>query len=337
MRPIIWDEAAQRTLSSEITRATRTLSLKEAGEKEQELLNQSRLVGSKIYTKMFRASNQTAGEKVILLLEQLGAQMEEGTLQLHGPYQIDPALAPHDDFLSLLAKTVQQAYHGEILTDARIHQLRMYLDRQNIQYIRKHFKQSGQTDEAALAAYVRGPKNAGGLGGKKLLAERARFHNKYQTHYSAGNENRKRLTPDFHSEFILDSKGDFVSQWNVLEMDAEGKVITDFFYYKKRFSTYSEWHYFQQQILNGESFNYADRNDDVHRRLDSLPPSRLDYPLRKKLAEEWNNPQNKLEYHWRKVDRKPGTYSQRGRYRKKIGIFLLIAFIVKLFLKKHKN
>lgn len=337
MRPIIWDDAAQRTLSSEITRATRNLSLKEAREKEEELLNQSRLVGSGIYTKMFRSSNQTASEKIVLLLEQLGAQLEKGTLQLHGPYKIDPELAPHDSFLSLLAKTVQQAYQKEVLADARVHQLRMYLDRQNIHYIREHFSQPGQTDEAALAAYVRAPKKAGGLGGQKLLAERARFHNKYKTHYSAGNENRKRLTPDFHSEFILDSNGKFVSQWNVLETDDTGKLITDFFYYKKRFPSYSEWHYFQQQILNGESFNYADRNDDTHRRLDSLPPSRLDYPLRKKLAEDWNNPQNKIEYHWRKVDRKPGKYSRRGVSLKKIGSFLALAMLVKVMIKKSKN
>ncbi len=335
MKPIIWDEAAQRTLSSVITRAIHSLPLKEAHEKEEELLKQSRLVGSAIYTKMFRASNQTAGEKVVLLLEQLGAQLEEGTLQLHGPYKIDPELAPHADFLSLLAKTVQQAYQGEVLNDARVHQLRVYFDRQNIQYIRSHFKQPGQADESALAAYVRAPKKAGGLGGQKLLAERARFHNKYQSHYSTGNENRKRLTPDFHSEFILDTEGNFVSQWNVLEMDEAGKVITDFFYYKERYPTYAEWHYFQQQILNGESFNYADRNDDAHRRLDSLPPSRLDYPLRKKLAKEWNNPQNKLEYHWRQVDRKPGPYSHRKNAGKKWGMLLLVLVVTKLLIRKN--
>ncbi|MGG5332983.1 DUF3114 domain-containing protein [Enterococcus sp. AZ163] len=336
MRPIIWDDAAQRALSSETTRAVRSLSLKEAREKEQEIIQQSRLVGSTIYTKMFRASNHTAIEKVVLLLEQLGAQIEEGTLQLTGPYKIDPELAPHDDFLNLLAKTIQQAYRGKLLDDPRVHQLRMYLDRQNIRYIRKKFGIPGPTDEDALAAYVHAPKKAGGLGGHGLRAERARLHNKYQTNYLAGNENRKRVTPDFHSEFILDPEGRFVSQWNVLEMDEAGKVITDFFYYKERYPTYAEWHYFQQQILNGESFNYADRNDNVHRRLDSLPPIHLDYPLRKKLGKEWNNPQDKLEYHWREVDRNPEPYAHRKNIGKKWGVFIIFFLLAKLLIRKHK-
>ncbi|MBO1308634.1 DUF3114 domain-containing protein [Enterococcus sp. 669A] len=339
MPPIIWDDAAQRLLSKEIIKKTRRRSLKEAREIEQQILQESRLVGSSIYTKMFQASKQEPKEKLALLLGQLGAQMEEGTLQLLGPYQIDANMPPHGEFLRLLAKTVQQAYSGKVLDDPQVHQLRMYLDRHNITYIRQLFGGQGITDEAALSAYVRASKKSGGLGGQKLIAERARFHNKYQHNYQPGGENRKRLTPDFHGEFILDENGHFVSQWNVLEFDSAGKLITDFDYYRKRCGTYTQWHSFQQQILNGESFNYADRNDLVHRRLDILPPGQLDHPLRKEIAKEWKNPANKVEYHWKKADKQKDGYSQRDLIKKRAGwlsIFLLIIGIAKRNLFRHR-
>lgn len=335
MQPILWDDAAQRLLSKEVIKKTRRRSLKDAREIEQQLLKESCLVGSSIYTKMFHASKQEPKEKLALLLGQLGAQMEEGTLQLTGIYQIDPMMPPHGEFLSLLAKTVQQAYQGKVLDDSRVHQLRMYLDRHNITYIRQRFGGEGITDEAALAAYVRTPKKLGGLGGQKLIAERARFHNKYQHNYQSGNENRKRLTPDFHSEFILDANGRFVSQWNVLEFDSAGKLITDFYYYKKRYKTYAEWNAFQQQILNGESFNYADRNDLVHRRLDIVPPSQLDHPLRKEIAGEWKNPKNKVEYHWKKTDKQKDGYSQRDPLKKRVGWLAIFALLISAIKRNH--
>lgn len=49
----------------------------------------------------------------------------------------------------------------------KIHQLRMYIDRQNIMYIRDFFKQEGDADEQALKRYVFAAKPQG-MGGRKL-------------------------------------------------------------------------------------------------------------------------------------------------------------------------
>ncbi len=88
---------------------------------------------------------------------------------------------------------------------ALIHQLRMYIDRQNIMYIRDFFKER----------YVFAAKPQG-MGGRKLKKSSARLHNKYLEGASYSLINKKRLTPNFHSEFILNEEGTFVTQWDVL-------------------------------------------------------------------------------------------------------------------------
>lgn len=57
------------------------------------------------------------------------------------------------------------------------------------------------------------------------------------TSYKLGNENVKKLTPDFYLEFILDSKGNFINQWHVLEpnADSKGGYISDSEYYREKY------------------------------------------------------------------------------------------------------
>ncbi|WP_086348237.1 DUF3114 domain-containing protein [Candidatus Enterococcus clewellii] len=253
-------------------------------------------VGSPLYEQLFTAWGRDELEKLTevqakkrlqLLLKHLGGEIDEnGMLQLLGARSFDECLAPHATFWRTVAKTVQLAYPFKELTNRSIHQLRMYIDRQNIQYIRTHFKKTDMTDEQALAAYVKAPAPFG-LAGRRLEREPARYHNKlitgeaYQDRVK-GNENKKR-TVYFHSEFILDRKGSFVSQWNVLKENSEaGGYHSDLQYYQQHFRNRAA--YFEAQLMNGESFNYATRNDEIHKQLDIRPPGKLDPTLRKEVG-----------------------------------------------------
>ncbi|MBL1226923.1 DUF3114 domain-containing protein [Enterococcus sp. BWR-S5] len=265
-----------------------------------QLNNELQCVGSRAYERLFDASEdgafteEQAKKRLHLLVLHLGAELDENEmLQLNGPYAFDETLSPHARFWQTLAKTMQAAYPNKNLSDPIHHQLRMYIDRQNIQYIRSKFKTAERTDEQALAAYVSAPSPLG-RSGKRMEREPARYHNKMiigETYGSRvlGNENKKR-TVHFHSEFILNRRGDFVSQWNVLEKDkASGKYHSDLSYYQTRFGEQSL--YFEEQLMNGESFNYAEKNDKVHKRLDVRPPGKLDHNLRKTIGRHGLNGQ----------------------------------------------
>lgn len=243
--------------------------------------SQRKKIGSPSYLILFKNSHYSPKNKINLVLQQLGATIDENQmLQLLGTFEIDTELSPHSYFIELFCQTVQEAYRNKKLNSRKIHQLRMYFDRQNIQYIRSKFP--AETDEQSLQQYVAA--NAPmGLNGSQLIRERGRFHNKIPvgmtySSFVPKSPNRKRLTPNFHSEFILDKNGHFVSQWNVLT--THGKtVISDPSHYK--------WtQFFEGQLLNTESLNYGRKNDLEHKRLDSYPPGPYDHNLRKKAKKK---------------------------------------------------
>lgn len=304
-----WDALAVSSYRIYVENQLLTKAFNEKIKGLRKYYQQALQIGSEIYTLMYENSQYLPKEKIELVFWQLGATMIAGTLQLTGNYSFAKNMPPHAKFLHLWAKTVQAAYQNQTLTDSRIHQLRMYIDRHNLAYIRQNYKKTNISDEEALKAYALNE-----LAGKKMIAERARFHNKYlkEQDYVTGNENRKRLTPDFHSEFILDANGCFVSQWNVLELDPFGQVITDYNYYLQKYPCLEDRIAFESQIVNGESYNYADRNDQVHKQLDSSPPKMLDYPMRKEISKKWQIPANKRQYNWKKIDNKKEIYTRKG-------------------------
>lgn len=305
-----WDKSAIEEYFKAVNEETQNLTAAEAMEKVAQKYSDTLLVGSELYKNMYAACSYSEKEKIEMVMMQLGAVMDKktGTLQLTGKHKFYEKMPPHDEFLDLWAKTVQAAYKGEELTDARVHQLRMYIDRNNINYVRKTYGE-GVSDEEALRQYALTE-----LDGKKMIAERARYHNKYlkADGYVSGNENVKRTVPNFHSEFILDTNGKFVSQWNVLDFDKSGKLITDRDYYNKKYPTTEERQNFESQIMQGESYNYADRNGKVHDDLDIQPPNNLDYNLRGSMKDKWGNPKNKSEYNWDEVDNNNDGYSEKG-------------------------
>ncbi len=247
-------------------------------------------------------SKQEGTAGILDVIRGMGGYIDEnGMLQLRRGFCVGARIAPHGRIFQEFAKCVEKAYGETGLcglgdTEGRmIHQFRMYIDRHNIAYIRRYFKREGMTDEDALKSYVQASAGQGGLGGKKLLREPARYHNKYPAgssyrEYQRGHENKKRLTPDFHSEFIIGRDEAFVSQWNVLDEDEHGRIISDIEYYRKKYRDSSTWEAAQRQIMDTESFNYASRNDKIHERLDIQPPKLYDPELRRLISSEWKSP-----------------------------------------------
>ena len=249
-------------------------------------------------------SKHKESNRMLDLLHSMGGYIDEnGMLQLKHGFCVGEKVPPYGKIFRDFAADMEKIY-GEtglsILGDPEgrmLHQFRMYIDRHNIAYIRRNFKKEGMTDEEALKEYVRAPLEWGGQNGAKMLREPARLHNKYPSglsyrKYQKGHENKKRLTPDFHSEFIIDRDGSFVSQWNVLEEDDHGRVISDINYYWQKYLKQGKeaWEEAQRQIMDTESFNYASKNDKVHERLDIQPPKLFDTELRNQIAKEWKSP-----------------------------------------------
>ena len=306
-----WDNRAVSLLVEEVAkRYLQSSPAQTLDEVIQQGIKETELVGSTLYEKMLKKTKLTAKEKISLVLRQMGAEIDQnGMLQLSGTHTFDVKMAPHGKFLHYFSKQVQRAYGYERLDDKCLHQFRIYIDEHNIRYIRVYFKLPRMTDEQALQLYVKTTRQAGGLGGRRLIAERGRFHNKSKANMPRSSENRKRLCPNFHGEFIIDDEGAFVSQWNVLHRDSEHRVISDWAYYQRVYQANID--YFEEQIINGESFNYASWNGKKHRYLDVFPTRRLDYPIRRKIAKKWRSPGLK-EYRWRQQDQQRTKYHRRG-------------------------
>ncbi|MBL1224142.1 DUF3114 domain-containing protein [Enterococcus sp. BWR-S5] len=336
-----WDEEAFKAYMKHVNK-----KLGSGGKNVFDRLNQinveTRLVGSDVYRLMFSAYGTVDGKipagmeqainekRMELLMKQMGGEIDvHGMLQMTGTHKFDPNMPPHGDFLHTLAKTVQEAYPKGLLEGysnmsreqkqfvKSVHQLRMYIDKNNLEYIRRVFKSganAGRTDEEALYAYVHASIADGGLGGELMIAEKGRLHNKYlkdTTYDKSGDEvNRKRLAPDFHSEFILDPDGNFISQWNVLD-EKDGLVISDPEYYRNKNA--EKPRVYEQQLMDGESYNYGDKNDKVHELLDSKPPGKLDHDVRKEIKDEWESPKNREEYNWNELENEDDGYSIKGK------------------------
>ena len=255
-------------------------------------------IGSSLYTEMLKASKLSDKEKVSLVIKQMGGVLDSnGMLQLTG-YGFAADLPPHGEFWGVYAEAVQKAYGDTGFPNTeegtKLHQFRMYIDRQNLTYVRNTYKKTGMTDADALRKYVKTELE------EKLYHGSARLHNKYPDgttylDYMGGHENKKRLTRDFHSEFIIDKQGNFVSQWNILEAASDGTIISSYDYYKDKYTAISEkaWELAQREILDTESFNYASSNngkDEGHNLLDIDPPKQHDTDLRKTIGKSWTSP-----------------------------------------------
>lgn len=242
------------------------------------LTQQARLLGSPLFVKMWEAewlmsSPEMARHLMAIALKTVG--FDKGLTQrseaVAAYLSAIAPIAPDNAFWHLLARVVQMAFPAQSLAEggelARgVHQLRYVISLQQTLWIRRVYG-GGRSDREALLAYL-SDKDAKdtflerlGLSGYDVdydLRESARLHNKLAFTEegvpipSLAIPNIKILVR-FHSELILDAMGRFA---NILDRSENG-------------------------IVNGASFNYANRSGRRHWELDILPVRRLDPRFRR--------------------------------------------------------
>nr|WP_306675906.1 DUF3114 domain-containing protein [Streptococcus didelphis] len=176
-----------------------------------------------------------------------------------------------------MAKLVDQAFPGDRLShkgllERQVHQLRYIISSQQAQYIRQHYKGAKESDGQALVTFLRKKKGPSFWPGSKdySLGDSARLHNKLKIRdeevFFPDNQvsyNIKVLV-GFHTEFILDSFGNFLN-----EVDAE--VLRE------------------NGVVNGASFNYGSRGKR-HWDLDVDPVSQHDPLFRDEMTASYRSP-----------------------------------------------
>lgn len=271
---------------------------------QQHFRQESCLVGSTLYLSMFeRTAEGTPTQlqkKAQLPIDQLGGFIDEqGMLQLSGSYQLSTHLAPDSQFLERYAETVKRAYPQGLLpasygfepnspgyqTIKQIHQFRMYLDRQNIYYIRANY--SGATDYDKLLAFEKARMTVLGEKGQLDYRSNAHFHNRTSRRLPFhGQHNDKIKSHNGLSEFIVRRQdGAFVTQWDSLRtvggqsffIKEAGRVIG---LRSQLVNSDPEAYELQglsgKRIVDTESFNYSARDvakqgDQSHSLLDVKP------------------------------------------------------------------
>ncbi|WP_438857129.1 DUF3114 domain-containing protein [Enterococcus sp. AZ007] len=88
--------------------------------------------------------------------------------------------------------------------------------------------------------------------------------------------------------------------------------MTDWEYYKKKYPTAEAQKSFESQIINGESYNYGNKNDEEHDLLDSKS-TKNDYSLRKNIKKSWDESKDDREYDWTKIDNEKDDYSEKQK------------------------
>lgn len=225
----------------------------------------SQHIASPLFKQMWQrqvkmTSAQEAQKSLIFLTNYLHMPVElkgtnKETKQLLAKF--DPNLSPTDEFWDQVALLVQTAYPDDSFAQTsplanQIHQLRYVISAQQANWVRQHFRGPKDRDADALAKYL-----------TKLdeqdysLTESSRYHNKVAIEVDAQGKKVPKYSDNvqqsnfkvlvhFHSEFILSEAGHFLN-----EIDIEKRS--------------------RNSIVNSASFNYANQNDDLHRRLDINP------------------------------------------------------------------
>lgn len=201
-----------------------------------------------------------------------------------------------------IAYCVNKVFPGDTLCQKssfakKIHQLRYLISCQQAQYIRNTYKSGKKTDREALISYLLEFKNKSGL----VCFESARFHNKLNRKKTVQSypEDREiinvKILINFHTEFILDSRGNFVN-----ELDADKYSLNG--------------------IINGASFNYGNEGKR-HWQLDVYPVKEHDPKFRDKLVTPYLSANTKRKTLFRPVDESyyysyfnpKGFYSSGGK------------------------
>lgn len=233
-------------------------------------------IGSQIFNLLWQSAYAVKKPQELLTIvldmvampEELSGDLQENQ-KLVNRFSND--LPPDHAFWQEFSLLVQKAFPENQLCQKdsfakRVHQFRYVISSQQAQYIRRHFRKDKMTDKEALAEFLKHKKGQHfwRKSADYSLTESARLHNKLAF------KNGQAIYPDnsyhvnfkvllhFHTEFILDSEGCFLN-----EIDAE--QIT------------------QNGIINGASFNYANKTDKRHWELDVNPAKKHDPAFRQRL------------------------------------------------------
>lgn len=304
-----WDKSAIKAYFQEANKQTKDLSAANAMKKVAEMYGQTRLAGSDLFIQMWNAwdtGTQFDAERklnVLLNIVQVTSTLPNDPKAVADLLsRFDKKLAPDNKFWRDLANEVQKAFpepnplSGEF--GKQINNLRYVISAQQAQYVRDNFK--GATDQEKLAKFLSGCKDYN-------LWESDRLHQKKGNYgqggwpdgYDGGNI---KIVVGFNTEFILNGTGKFQ---NVI--DPEGAS--------------------QNGVVNGASFNYANRNDydsknknnpkSVHGRLD-VNIGKVDPNWRRKTIDNNDQqfkPPGNDDY---ELNRKDNDYVDNGKLPKEI-------------------
>ncbi|MGT2715074.1 DUF3114 domain-containing protein [Streptococcus respiraculi] len=247
---------SQKGLAERYRIAEQVLALKEQGWSDETLertverqldLGDSR-IGSSLFRELWwlEKMSKTPRQLLQVLVTIVGMPEDvSGELVENQAFvaRFHPDLAPHDPFWWELSDVVNQAFPKDTMAEKdllarQLHQLRYVISSQQAEYVRKHFKEADETDSQALARYLR--KTYPWWCWKKdyTIGTSARLHNKLrfekgQKFYPSGYPSFNiKILLHFHTEFILDSRGNFLNEMDAQEVTEIG-------------------------IVNGASFNYG--------------------------------------------------------------------------------
>lgn len=204
--------------------------------------------------------------------------------------RFDSDLKPTDPFWGDLASTVQSGFPkgigkwtDDITLRRQVHQLRYVISAQQTQYVRAKYSDGGKkTDREALIDYLIAE-------GQYDLGESARLHQKVDedgNRFGGEDATNIKIVQGFHSEFILNSKGEFLNEIDPTK-DSDKNI---------------------EGVVNGSSFNYGKNNEDggMHKELDVRyktddPNQDFDPSFRKKITAKYSAP-DPDEYISKEVD-----------------------------------
>lgn len=238
----------------------------------QEALTSARYFASPLFCQLWQAELPGLTRLKARRLLGLVVEVLDQPASLSGDWQETYALlgriwplSPSSSFWSELAQVVDVAFPGNSLAKPsdrlakQVHQLRYLLSKQQSLWVREHYGQKGQSGCQALLAFL-----ATCQPSSYQLEESARLHNKQGFDRQSGDLVQPlpitaKVLVGFHSEFIVDQEGHLL---NILDTDSLNGLV------------------------NGASFNYAQKNGRRHRQLDVRPIRAHDPNYRQRVTRQ---------------------------------------------------
>ncbi|WP_295745576.1 DUF3114 domain-containing protein [uncultured Limosilactobacillus sp.] len=268
--------------------------------RHQDRLEMTYQVGSPLYVAMLQNSGLTAYQQLTLIIDRHLQSWVDATgfLQLGShDFRLAAGLSPQSFFYPYFRQLVVDAYPTPLglsqdQLGRRVHLFRVYLDRQNISYLRRYPAPAGASDYQRLLKYCTD---------RHLALDYqtgANYHNRYHDHFDYPHNMKVQLMCDSPRsryndarmiEFIIDiASGKFVSQWNVYQTNSAGQVDAN-----PRHYSVDELY----QVANTESFNYGLPHggyrlpaayQGTHRYLDIQQPTNSQ--IRRQAKKYWRYP-----------------------------------------------